>query len=114
MYEGDVDVRLWVQLTLKSQHSSVDSSSCPISAKEAANVLYRVKVSQGKHLVSFSPTNFDQVLKITTSCSLNKSLKLSPFSNSNPYVGLLMCCHFEKLNYITGKGTDKPRIDRIQ
>lgn len=39
-------------------------SSCPVWVSEAALVLYRVKVSQGKHLLSFSPTNFTQVIKI--------------------------------------------------
>lgn len=83
MCGGGVDVTLWVQLTLKPQHSAVDSRLffffyffCPVSVSEAAHVLYRVKVGQGKHLVSFSSTNFVQVIKITASHSVNKSLKL--------------------------------------
>lgn len=47
-----------------------------VSVSEAAHVLYRVKVSQGKHLLSFSPTNFTLVLEIKASRRVNKSLKL--------------------------------------
>lgn len=61
---GGVDVTLWVQLTLKPQHSRVDSFSIrePVSISEEPYVLCRVKASQGKHLVSFSSTNFTQVI----------------------------------------------------
>ena len=73
--------------------------------------LRRVKAGQGKHLGSFGPTTFTRVIKTAASHFVNKSLKLWSFQNANPYAGFLMCCHFEKLNYIMSTGADKLRYD---